>query len=109
MDLHEIMDKCLSLAVREIRCNSDEYSELVFYKKDFDGWYALFTELFGQPVKIARVKPAKGDLQLTEKYGGIWKDQTLFKKDEKDMTLIAMFWPWQDNEHITLKMAYFKS
>ena len=45
------------------------------------------------------------DLRVTEKYGGIGVNQTLFKKNGEADIVIAMFWPWQDGVHATLKIA----
>ncbi len=42
---------------------------------------------------------------ITKKpYGGIRPDQTLYKKVFDKYVLIAMIWPWGDQQHMTLKM-----
>jgi hypothetical protein len=38
-------------------------------------------------------------------FGGIRDGQTLYFGNEDKYSLFAMLWPWQDAEHITLKMA----
>ena len=38
-------------------------------------------------------------------FGGIAKGQTLYYCQEGPSFIFAMLWPWQDGEHITLKMA----
>jgi len=105
MTLKEIIEKCNTLAVREKRSVTDEYCELVFYSKDTDEWDKVFTEIFGKAVKPSGTKPTKEDLRLTENYGGIHANQTLYKKEADNTTIIAMFWPWQDNSNTTLKLA----
>ena len=109
MTIREIIEKCSSLSVREERCISDEYGELVFYTKDMDAWNKTFGDIFGPPIKPVGVKPTENDLYLTQDYGGIWVDQTLFKRECGDVIVIAMFWPWQDNIHTTLKIALLNS
>jgi hypothetical protein len=105
MTLREIVEKCSILSVCEKRCITDEYGELVLYNREIDEWNKILADIFGPAIKPAGVKPTKDDLHLTKDYGGIWVDQTLFQKDFDDVTVIAMFWPWKDNIHTTLKMA----
>ena len=105
MTLREIIEKCSTLSVHEERCITDEYGELVFYNREIDEWKKILADIFGPAIKPAGVKPTKHDLNLTNDYGGIRVDQTLFKKEFDDYTVIAMFWPWGNNTHTTLKMA----
>jgi len=108
MELNEIIEKCRELEVYEKRCITNDYNELVFYHKHVDEWYRIFTEMLGPAIKPAGVRPKRKIRHLTKDYGGILKNQTLFKKDFDKVTIIAMFWPWQDNMHITLKMILLK-
>jgi len=108
MTLKEIMERCNGLDIDEQRSSSDDYNEVVFYNKDMDGWSGIFSEILGSAIKPAGKKPDKEALSLTEGYGGICDNQTLFKKDFDDYFIIAMFWPWQDNSHTTLKIVLLK-
>jgi hypothetical protein len=105
MTLKQIMERCHMLGVNEQRHRGDAYHELVFYQAEIDQWTKIFSGIFGPAVKPEGAKPTKALLELTRDYGGIWPGQTLFKKDFDDVTVIAMFWPWQDGIHATLKMA----
>lgn len=109
MTLKDILSKISHLNINKKRTISDEYSELVFLNKDIDELYKIFADIFGEPEKKQGVKPSKDILLLTKDYGGIWQDQTLFKKEDAQNIIIAMFWPWQDNMHTTLKMAAIKN
>jgi len=91
-----------------MRRNSDEFCELVFYNKDADEWNKIFADMLGHPIKPPGKDPTEGDQHLTRDYGGTWVDQTVFTKQFDDVTVIAMFWPWQDGVHTTLKMALLK-
>jgi hypothetical protein len=108
MILSEILEKCKELNICEKRAIEDEYCELVFLGEEINKWNAIFIDIFGPAVKPKGVKPAKGDLKLTGKYGGILDGQTLFKRDFENGTIIAMFWPWQDGSRVTLKTALLK-
>lgn len=104
MILKEIIERCSTLRIYEKRRIADDYNELVFYSKDVDQWYKIFADVLDPAVKPKGVKPTKDDLALTRDYGGVSDNQTLFKKEYDDATVIAMFWPWQDGFYTTLKM-----
>ena len=108
MTLREIIKKCATLRICEERCNTEEFYEVVFSNEDTDEWNKRFADILGHPKKPAGIQPTKDDQDLTKDYGGIWLEQTLFRRGFDDVTVIAMFWPWQDGIHITLKMALLK-
>lgn len=104
--LKEILIPCEGLEIYEKRYDSDEYCELVFFLKDQSAWVEKISETLGSPHKPLGVNPSSIQQQLTEQYGGIRKDQTLFFKEFKNGKVIAMFWPWQDKSHVTLRMVF---
>jgi len=105
MTLHEIIEKCRMLGIDEERHSSNTYHELVFYREEIDKWNTVLSGVLGPAIKPEGKAPAKDHQRLTKEYGGIWADQTLFKGEFEDATVIAMFWPWEDGIHVTLKMA----
>ena len=108
MILKEIIEKCSKLDVHEKRCVNDELYEVVFYNKDIDQWHKVFVDILGPPIKPAGEEPTEEDDDLTDEYGGIVSNQTLFKKDFDNVTILTMFWPWRDNIHTTLKTVVLK-
>lgn len=108
MNLREIIEKSNKLRIYEQRSSSDEYCELVIYSQDLSQWYKIFTEILDPAVKPEGAKPNQQDLDLTENYGGIFDNQTLFKKEYANTMIIAMFWPWQNGVHTTLKIAFLE-
>lgn len=109
MSLKEIIEKCKSLKICDSRCADDAYTEIVILNEQIDRWNQVFVEIFGPALKPAGVKPDKDVLCLTKEYGGIYDNQTLFKKEIEGNTVLAMFWPWGDKIHTTLKMAVLNS
>ena len=103
--MNEIIEKGSRLKVYEERCISDDYDEIVIYNKEMNEWHHIFKDFFGEPVKPVGAKPTADDLGITKAYGGIFNNQTLFKKECDDVLVIAMLWPWQNNVHTTLKIA----
>ena len=97
------------LGVYDKRSVTDEYIELVFYNREINEWNRIISEILGPAVKPPGMKPTEDDQLLTREFGGIWSDQTLFRKDFGDTVVILMFWPWQDNVHTTFKSALLKN
>jgi len=109
MVLKDILTNCATLSVYEERSATDEYYELVFYSKDVAEWESKIAEVMGGVAKPAGEKPTRDHLALTQDLGGVWVDQTFFSAEKDGETIIAMFWPWQDKTHVTLKMKVIKS
>jgi hypothetical protein len=105
MQLKEITDCFSELKVVEKRCVTEDFVELVFSSDEVDEWHRILTAFLDQPSKPKGQEPSDKDLLLTAKTGGIRLDQTLFEKTFANGTIIAKFWPWKDNIHITLRMA----
>lgn len=105
MELKEITDCFGGLKIAEKRCVSDDFVELVFQSQQLDEWHHVLKAFLGDPIKPEGQEPSEKDLALTAKTGGIRLNQTLFEKEFEDSIIIAKFWPWMDNIHITLRMA----
>lgn len=108
MTAKDIIAKCSNLDISEQRSTAEDYSELVFFNKEQEEWNRILTEILGEAKKPAGKDPSEEDDSLTEEYGGIFTNQTLFQKDFDTVTVIAMVWPWQDGVHTTLKVAVIK-
>ncbi|MBN1493586.1 MAG: hypothetical protein JW938_05505 [Candidatus Omnitrophica bacterium] len=108
MRLKEILEQCATLSVYEERSATDEYYEIVFYRKDIEQWERNIAAVMGGVAKPAGTKPTREQLQATQELGGLWIDQTLFMKETENEQIVAMFWPWQDRAHVTLKLKMFK-
>ena len=105
MTLKEIIDCCSELKIREKRCISDEFIELVFTNEQISEWQRVLTAFLGQPIKPEGQIPSNKDLALTAGTGSIRVEQTLYEKEFEEGVIIAKFWPWKDNMHTTLRMA----
>jgi len=108
MTLKEIFEECKKLQICERRDMTDEYMEFVFYTRDVALWNALFSNILGPAVKAAGIKASLDATRLAGRFGGIWDNQTLYKKDIESGMIMVMFWPWQDSKHTTAKLAYLK-
>lgn len=105
MNLKEIIGRCHGLAVHEVRCDQDDYYEVVISNNEIDEWDKILTTILGPARKPKGVNPNSEDLELTKASGGIRVNQTLFERKFGDYIIVAKFWPWDDNVYTTLKMA----
>ena len=106
MTLNEILIRVRGLKVHEVRSENDDYYEIVIYNEEIDKWSEALSSVLGPARKPKGVEPSDADLELTKASGGIWVNQTLFEKKFQSGTVVAKFWPWEDNIHTTLKMAF---
>ena len=98
------MEKAGNLEIYQSRHQSDDYLELVVLNKDIEQWNMAVAEVMGPVLKSAGASPTDYDRSITQEFGGIMPGQVLFEKKTTVNSLIAMFWPWQDSVHTTLKV-----
>jgi hypothetical protein len=106
MDLKQVITELTKLEIQEKRSIGDDYGELVLLNTP--ALHKLLSDIFGPAVKKSNEKPDKETTILAKEFGGIWDNQTLFKKNSQNCILIAMLWPWGDQQHITIKIAIVK-
>ena len=69
--------------------------------KDLD---RVFEDYFGPAVKRSGEEPQAEAEQLTNRYGGIAKDQILYHTQRDSTRHLAMVWPWADGKRMTVKI-----
>ena len=105
MTIQSIREKLSCLEIYERRRQDYNYEEVVVYSRHASDVIQMLAKLLGPAVKISGQSPSNDAKRLTRNFGGIYEDQTLFKKDVDGGMLLAMLWPWGDREHTTLKIA----
>jgi hypothetical protein len=103
--LKGIIDRFGTLNIHEKRVFTESSCELVFLNKQKNEWESIFSDILGSPVKPQSDVPSEEDISITSGFGGICKGQTLFRREYRGATIIAMFWPWDDPRYTTLKVA----
>jgi hypothetical protein len=101
----DLVSECRALKLHEERTVTDDYYEAVFYNHDMKEVNEIISARLGPPVKTEDAAPTEKNLELTKNNGGIRVGQTLYIRDSEDTTLFAMFWPWQDKIHTTVKLV----
>ncbi|MBU1086202.1 MAG: hypothetical protein KKD05_01640 [Candidatus Omnitrophica bacterium] len=105
MTAKDIIKKLDKLDIYQQRQAADNYAEIVIFNKEIFLCAEIMEELMGEPVCSEGIKPTDQDIADTKDFGGIFNEQTLYKKDFDRTRVLVMFWPWQDGEHITLKVV----
>lgn len=107
MELIELLAKLNHLEYSQKKYHVDrygEYAQLVFPHTHLKDWRDAIVEILGEPVKTADQLVSDEIVQLTEDFGEIFDHQTLFYREIGNHRIMAMFWPWSNNESITLKI-----
>jgi hypothetical protein len=100
------LEKIKNLDFQEVRADSNGYFEAVLLKNKLVDLTKNLENIFGALNRPSE-KELPGQIQeLVTKYGGIRGGQSLYFLQEKEYYACAMLWPWQDEEHITLKIFY---
>ncbi len=101
MQFKKLKDTVKELGVDTSRAENDNYLEVVIIKDKLTELVLKLDNLLG---------PAQGGSSaqaedVIKEFGGLIKGQTLYFWHEGKSFVFAMLWPWQDGEHITLKMG----
>lgn len=105
MSLAPIVAAIAGLPVDEQRQRREQYVELVFFTRDTARWIEVLSAHLGPPAKSPGATPSAEQSKLASAYGGVHANQTLFSGTAGGVRVVAMFWPWQDGSHTTLKLA----
>ena len=91
----------------EVRTENEDYFEAVLLKKDLEGLLARLDKAFESPHGAGnrRTLLSKEAGRAIEDLGGMRGGQTLYVWQEGSRPILAMLWPWQDGQRVTLKIA----
>lgn len=107
MELIDLIAKLKHLEYTQKNYHVDsygEYAQLVFNSRNMDEWLDCINEMMGQPIKTAKQPVTEDIVRLTEDFGEIFDHQTLFYSEIDKHRIMAMFWPWKNQESTTLKI-----
>ena len=90
---------------------TETYLEGVLGRRECDRCCQALEKVLGPPVKLfgERVRFVGALDELIDSGGGIQKGQCLFLQRHADgFVAFAVLWPWDDGEHITLKVGVYE-
>jgi len=111
MELIDLIVKLKHLDYSQKKYHVDrhgEYAQLVFSNSHTQEWLDCISEMLGQPIKTAQQPVSEDIVCLTKDFGEIFDHQTLFYREIDIHRIMAMFWPWKNQESTTLKLMILK-
>jgi hypothetical protein len=110
MKIENLLEEKLSESIKSIRVSNENYEELVFLNKNGTSLHEDLTKKLGPVINNKSVgSPQKATeiietaIETANSNGGIDDDQFLYGGMYNSFKVVIMIWPWQDNEHITIK------
>ncbi|MFA5063477.1 MAG: hypothetical protein WC578_05370 [Candidatus Omnitrophota bacterium] len=105
MEFCKIRDGLSDINFETLRTDRSDYFEAVITTEELPKLIARFKSFFGEPASSS-TSDLPADLQeKINDFGGIMPGQALYFKNEKNESIFAMLWPWQDGKRVTVKMA----
>jgi len=104
VDFSDLKAQVKDIGCTELRLDDPGYFEAVVVK---DKLYALTSKLegfFGPPARPAEENLPEKIKMWVKMFGGIITGQTLYFQEGQEGAVLAMLWPWQDGQHITVKI-----
>jgi len=101
--LEKELGKIKGISFQEIRVDDGDLFEAVILNTSLDGLTKSLEGTFGKAKYPAGALPVEVEAKI-ETYGGIRGNQVLYFMKREDCYLFVMLWPWQDGQHITLKI-----
>jgi len=112
MNMETLLGDELNGSIKKIRTSTDNYEELVFLAEKSSNLHEMLTEKLGVVIKNGSDKSETGMLEtaieIANSNGGIDDDQFLYGGVVDSTKIVIMIWPWQDNEHLTVKKFIIK-
>jgi len=105
MDFIQLKTQIKSVVFETVRADYEDYFEAVITKEKLDELNLSLERGLGAPAWPSKNRLASQVQKAVEEFGGVRAGQTLYWGDQEKFSLFAMLWPWQDAEHITLKMV----
>jgi len=106
MSFSELKEGLKDVLFDEARKDTDNYFEAVILSPQLKELTDRLKNFFGLPVYPSESKLSSQAEKAIEEFGGVMSGQTLYYWNKGNDVVFAMLWPWQDGEHITLKIAH---
>ena len=103
MEFKTLRERLGEINFEMVRADSDAYFEAVLTSDEYDNTALKLKETLGEPIYYGSGRLSSEVRKKISAFGGITKGQVLYYRWERIKDIFAMFWPWRDGQHITLK------
>ncbi|TAM42289.1 hypothetical protein EPN54_01175 [bacterium] len=104
MDFIAIKKDIKALSFDSLRTDCDNFFEGVIVKKELEKLNTQLKSFLGDPVYPSQGRLTHEVKETVDSFGGIMPGQTLYYKDSGTNRILAMLWPWQDGQRVTVKI-----
>ncbi len=101
----EFLQQVKKMPMDEKRADLPDWLELVVNKNQWNEIQPILEDYFGVPAKPQGQSPSIEARKVTESFGGIRSNQTLYRTERNGVGYLAMLWPWEDGALITVKIG----
>lgn len=101
----EFLQQVKKVPIDEKRADLPDWLEVVLDKNQWNVLRPILEDYFGVPVKPQGQAPSIEERKITEDFGGIRPNQTLYRTERAGVRYVAMLWPWEDGNLITVKIG----
>lgn len=105
MLFQQLKTEIKDIGFEQVRKDNEDYLEAVILKSGLPQLTTRLERFFGSlawPSKTSLSSQAK---EVIEDFGGLRHGQALYFKQQDNQATFAMLWPWNDGEHLTLKVG----
>jgi hypothetical protein len=103
MQFDDLRNEVKSLAIDDLREDSDNYFEVVLIKEELTKLVSKLEKILG-PAYSYKTKLASDIEKTIKEFGGINPGQTLYFSKIDTGIVFAMLWPWSDGKRATIKI-----
>jgi len=104
LSFQELLAQVKKMPSKELRFDEPESVEIVFGSAQYEDLESVLEPYFGPAAKPRGVNPAREITDLTEAFGGVRDDQTLYYLENDGACYFGMIWPWGDRASMTLRL-----
>lgn len=100
MDFTKIKNAVKEIRFEEVRLDEDNYFEAVIAKEEYSKLKNLLESFFGAAIFPSKNKLPSQIIKTIDPFGGIIPGQTLYYSNNAESVVLAMFWPWHENNGV---------
>lgn len=105
MTFGELLQQVKKNPMEEKRTDLPNWLEIVVDKTQWNELRQVLEDYFGPAMKPQGQAPSIEARKLTESFGGIRPNQTLYYTEREGIAYLAMLWPWENGILITVKIG----
>lgn len=104
MNYDLFLDELKKAPCQELRSTDPECFEIVVKVSDLSKINSVLETFFGKPMKPAGTRTSPEAKKVSEAYGGVRDDQTLYYLESEELYYYSLIWPWANGQTVTVKV-----